>query len=557
MDAGLGRVAVPDLLADALEDEHVGIDRHAYGEHDPGDARQGQGRLQHGQQGDDQHQVQRQGHVRGQAETLVPEGHEDQHQDEADFYRSETLVDVVLAEAGAYRAFLDNLDGRGQGAGAQQQGQVAGFFGGIQAGDLEALAQLLADRGHVDHFFNGLFAFYHLAVLFDGLRLVFDEHHGHVPAHFLGGGVAEAFRALAVQGDGDVGAAGNGIETGRGVDDIIAGEHDLFLQQHRVAAAFIIEPGTRRHAPVQGVLHRVFLVGHAELQGRGRAQDVFGPGGVLHARQLHHHTLQALLLDDRFGHAQLVHALAQGGDVLLQGQAPGLRDRVVAEPGQQGKFAALGLRLLKLQVGKIILYLGDAQAPLVRVPEADQQAVFPAPGNGLVADALVAQLRPDVGDVTFLRLGDGRFHVHLHQEMHATAQVQAQEHGFGAEHLQPARRRRGQVEGHRIGTAQPLLHHVLGLELGFLVCKPHHQVAGCHADIAVFYARRIQGVFHGKPGQLADLAAPRRGDLQGRVLAVEVGQRVQATDRDDGDDQQVFPERIAVHGLLSTCVIPA
>jgi hypothetical protein len=62
------------------------------------------------------------------------------------------------------------------------------------------------------------------------------------------------------------------------------------------------------------------FVDHADFQGGGAAEDVLGLGGVLHAGQLHHDAAGALLLDHRFGHAEFVDAIAQGGDVLLQGK---------------------------------------------------------------------------------------------------------------------------------------------------------------------------------------------------------------------------------------------
>ncbi len=64
----------------------------------------------------------------------------------------------------------------------------------------------------------------------------------------------------------------------------------------------------------------VFLVRQPEFQGGGGAEDFLGAGGVLHAGQLHHDAVAALLLDDRLGHAQFIDPVAQGGDVLLQGE---------------------------------------------------------------------------------------------------------------------------------------------------------------------------------------------------------------------------------------------
>ena len=44
--------AVAQFFADALVDQHIGVDRHAQGERDGGDAGQGQRRLQQREQGD-------------------------------------------------------------------------------------------------------------------------------------------------------------------------------------------------------------------------------------------------------------------------------------------------------------------------------------------------------------------------------------------------------------------------------------------------------------------------------------------------------------------------
>ena len=55
VDRGPDGLPEPQLLADALEDEDVGVDRHADGQHDAGDARQRQRGLnqRHGRQEDE------------------------------------------------------------------------------------------------------------------------------------------------------------------------------------------------------------------------------------------------------------------------------------------------------------------------------------------------------------------------------------------------------------------------------------------------------------------------------------------------------------------------
>ena len=41
---------------------------------------------------------------------------------------------------------------------------------------------------------------------------------------------------------------------------------------------------------------------------------------IAHARQLNHNPIDALALHQRLGHAEFVHAVTQGGDVLLDGE---------------------------------------------------------------------------------------------------------------------------------------------------------------------------------------------------------------------------------------------
>ena len=66
------------------------------------------------------------------------------------------------------------------------------------------------------------------------------------------------------------------------------------------------------------MLLRVLLVDHADLEGRGAAEEILRPRDVLHAGKLHHDAVGALLLDHRLGDAELVDALVERADVLLE-----------------------------------------------------------------------------------------------------------------------------------------------------------------------------------------------------------------------------------------------
>ncbi len=71
------------------------------------------------------------------------------------------------------------------------------------------------------------------------------------------------------------------------------------------------------------------------LEGCRAAEDVLRAGGVLHAGQLHDDAVRALLLDDGLGHAQLVDAVAQDGDVLRDRAVLDALLRLGLEPGDQ------------------------------------------------------------------------------------------------------------------------------------------------------------------------------------------------------------------------------
>jgi hypothetical protein len=69
-DGRLRRGAVAQFLADALVDQHVGVDGHAQRQRDGGDAGQGQRGLQQRQQGDQEQQVGRQRHHRDEPNSM-------------------------------------------------------------------------------------------------------------------------------------------------------------------------------------------------------------------------------------------------------------------------------------------------------------------------------------------------------------------------------------------------------------------------------------------------------------------------------------------------------
>ena len=135
------------------------------------------------------------------------------------------------------------------------------------------------------------------------------------------------------------------IEAGLRVVDAVAGQHHLALHQDLLAAALGEEVAAERHLTGKRRLERArVVVDHPDLERRGAAEDVLGARGVLHAGQLHDHAFAALLLDDRLGDAELVHAVAQDLDVLLDGAVLDLLLRLGLERRDEAQLAAGPLR---------------------------------------------------------------------------------------------------------------------------------------------------------------------------------------------------------------------
>ena len=143
--AGLDRVdqpsPAPDFLADALVDQHVGVDRGADGEDEAGDAGQGQGGVEHRHDAEDQEGVHDQRDVGIDAEAAVGDEHEDDHAERSDEAGDHALVDRILAEVGADGALLDDVELHRQLARREADREVVRALDGEAAGDLRLAAE--------------------------------------------------------------------------------------------------------------------------------------------------------------------------------------------------------------------------------------------------------------------------------------------------------------------------------------------------------------------------------------------------------------------------------
>ena len=152
-----------------------------------------------------------------------------------------------------------------------------------------------------------------------------DQDHGGAAADVVAGQVGENAGAGVIELQVYRRAVVVG-EAGLGIVDVVAGEFHLLAHQQLAAFGSGQQFIAGRYGAGFRLLQQCGVVGHhAHFQRGGAADDVFGFGGVLHAGQLHHDAVGAGLLNNRLGHAQFVHAVVQGVDVLLHGSIADLR----------------------------------------------------------------------------------------------------------------------------------------------------------------------------------------------------------------------------------------
>ena len=146
-----------------------------------------------------------------------------------------------------------------------------------------------------------------------------DEHHGHGLTEVFAGGAEHFLTTAAVELHGNGRLA---VLHGRtGVGQLVARQDEFALEQHRLAAAVVVELGADgRTAGALCFDGAVDRVAEAELEGGDLAENANDLGSVLHARQLHRNAGLTLPLHHRLGDAEAVNAVIQGSDVLLDGE---------------------------------------------------------------------------------------------------------------------------------------------------------------------------------------------------------------------------------------------
>ena len=194
------------------------------------------------------------------------------------------------------------------------------------------------------------------------------------------------------------------------------------------------------------------------LERRGAAEDFLRLGRVLHARQLHHDAVGALLLDDRLRHAELVHPVAQRGDVLLEREILRALLRLGLERCAMRDSPPSSCARNRGPGTRVRARLAPCRASPCRGSE--RHDVRPSRVTPAVLDAL---RRATCVRMSFayasIRLRERAFHVDLQQKVHASAQIEAEIHRQGADRGEPLRVSRQQIQRDDVIIAECALQH--------------------------------------------------------------------------------------------------
>jgi hypothetical protein len=188
-------------------------------------------------EGDHHQQLQQQRDVGHDAEGLVVEQEEHQHEQEGEQHRLRAALHVLGAQARADDALLGDHHRRRQRAGLEQAGQVLGLVDRLQAGGLELAAEHALDGRGADHFLVDLGGAHFLAV--DDLLVQhrLDVHRRHLLADVVLGELEHAVAADLVERHAHRRRARLRVHLEAGVDQLVAGGDGALGQQDRLALA--------------------------------------------------------------------------------------------------------------------------------------------------------------------------------------------------------------------------------------------------------------------------------------------------------------------------------
>ena len=354
-----------------------------------------------------------------------------------------------LPEGWPDRPLFQDLHRSGQGAGAQDHGQVSGFLIGKVAGDrgFPAADLVLNDRGGIDH-----------SVQHDGQPLL-DVFPGYT---------LKDSRPLGIKIHRDVGGIVLRIDADFGVGDGSTGEERPVLQDNLVfprsrfagvRLAHGVDFGSRRQFAFLRRLGTDIFGHQLEFEERGFPDEGDGSLRILDARKLNQDAVFSLHPNVRFAHPELVDPIADGLQRLaFRHLANTLRLRVLKRQVHSDAISD-GFRPGNSEEGEHLLHDFSEFSLVLRTGQLD----FDLPAFG-VLDFDEGYLFRAQG---FLEIVGKAFHVildrfislHFQHEVHAALKVETKMNLFLWQKTLPPGRQRGTQGGCQIDHPHDEDHH--------------------------------------------------------------------------------------------------
>ena len=202
---------------------------------------------------------------------------------------------------------------------------------------------------------------------------------------------------------------------------------------------------------------------------------------------MHHDAIRPLPLHHRLGHAQFVYPVIQRGTVLIHRVILHFLEGGRVQVEHQHPLLGIGIqrefrqRVTQQGAGGIgVCGVGELHAQLLAILL-----------HVAVTNAFVFQRQFDLAGPGFHALVHHRFHIHLQQEMHTTAQIQAQIHRRSTNGTQPSWSSGRQIQGHHIVIAEGTGQKLAGTKLAVIVSEAHQPGAAINLFTGPMFQTRL------------------------------------------------------------------
>ncbi len=141
-------LARPQLLADALENQHIAVHRHTDSQDDASDARQREYSVEVGERGHQDDRIENQRHHGVDPGALVVDEHHHDHRHQTDQARGHTFTNGIGAQRRTDGALLQIEDAGRQRTGPQHQGEVGRLLFAAQPGNASTIVDARLNGRH-------------------------------------------------------------------------------------------------------------------------------------------------------------------------------------------------------------------------------------------------------------------------------------------------------------------------------------------------------------------------------------------------------------------------